>query len=429
MKPHFVIYFFFAFLSQDLLAQNTCRLSGKVSDRPKSDSIIYIIDPFSPCPAKDLVKNAVKIKIKDGLFEYDMEYEKGKAYVLLSGNDMSKGYYTDNFTFFPVKDGVNLELFGYEDDFSNKFIGGKENELFNRYRKEVNEVFEKRFAPLYHLQDSLFDNGLFLTDTMETVYDMIRSAKDMTEKQGYFELRNMLRKKGLDKTEMAKAFVREFHSLQDLKRKETYRFISENPSIPSLYLLVKELNMAKQRKDIDGEIMFGQLLETFEGLYSEHPYVTLGYEILETIKVDLGGDYFDFTLSDTFGNKRTLSEEIEGKFALLNIWAPWCGPCIVKSRKLIPIYEEFKDSGFTIVGVASKYIHLKNVGKTLEKEGYPWNTMIDKPENKSHMNASYGTLYSGGGTFLIDKDGKIVAIDPSIEEIKAFLEREVTKGN
>ena len=257
---------------------------------------------------------------------------------------------------------------------------------------------------------------------------MIRSAKDMTEKQGYIELRNTLRKQGLDKTEMAKAFVREFHSLLDLKRKGTYRFISENPSIPSLYLLVKELDMAKQRKDIDGEIMFGQLLETFKGLYPGHPYVSMGRQILELKEVEIGGDHPDFTLSDTFGNELTFSEEIEGKSALLNIWAPWCGPCIVKSRKLIPIYEEFKDSGFTVVGVASKYNLLKNVGRTLEKEGHPWLTLIDRPEDKSGINAVYGTLYSGGGTFLIDKDGKIVAIDPSIEEIKAFLEREATKG-
>lgn len=159
-KNVIVLYFFLLFCPlKGLMAQDMCRLSGKVSDRPKSDSVIYIIDPFSPCPAKDMMDDAVKIKIKDGVFESEMEYERGRAYLLAIGDDMSKGHYTDDFTFFPVKDGVYIEIFGYEDHLSNKYVGGEGNISFNRYRKEVNEVFEKRFEPLYHLQDSLYDNG------------------------------------------------------------------------------------------------------------------------------------------------------------------------------------------------------------------------------------------------------------------------------
>ena len=57
----------------------------------------------------------------------------------------------------------------------------------------------------------------------------------------------------------------------------------------------------------------------------------------------VGGRYFDFTAPDLDGNDHTLSEEIAGRVALIDLWGSWCGPCRHHSKALIPVYDKYKD--------------------------------------------------------------------------------------
>ena len=75
-----------------------------------------------------------------------------------------------------------------------------------------------------------------------------------------------------------------------------------------------------------------------------------------------------------------------------------------------------------MIGVASKYQGIADVEKQLEKDKYPWITLIDEPELDSKINQHYGTEMAGGGCFLIDKEGKIVLVNPSIKEVEEVLE-------
>ena len=52
------------------------------------------------------------------------------------------------------------------------------------------------------------------------------------------------------------------------------------------------------------------------------------------------------------GKPVKLSEKIAGKPTLHHLWASWCSPCRQKGKELIPVYEEFQDKGFVVIGVA-----------------------------------------------------------------------------
>ncbi|MEE0362703.1 MAG: TlpA disulfide reductase family protein, partial [Prevotella sp.] len=137
--------------------------------------------------------------------------------------------------------------------------------------------------------------------------------------------------------------------------------------------------------------------------------------------VKVGGRYVNFTAPDLEGNYHKVSEEIKGKVALIDFWASWCGPCRRHSRSLIPVYEKYKDRGFTIVGVARER-DAEAMRKAIGRDKYPWLNLIELNDRIKLWN-QYG-IRGGGGTFLVDRNGIILAVDPTAEEVEAIL-REV----
>ena len=66
-------------------------------------------------------------------------------------------------------------------------------------------------------------------------------------------------------------------------------------------------------------------------------------------KADYGK--FGFSLVTLDGKKISLAD-YSGKTVLVNIWAPWCGPCKKEAPGFASLYKEFHTKGFEIVSVA-----------------------------------------------------------------------------
>ena len=153
--------------------------------------------------------------------------------------------------------------------------------------------------------------------------------------------------------------------------------------------------------------------------YPNHPVTRKIEFLLEADKVKVGSRFIDFTCPDFNGVSHTLSKEIEGKIALVDLWASWCGPCRRRSMELIPVYNDFKEKGFTVVGVAREN-KIEDGKNALEKDGYTWLNLLElKDEN--NIWAKYGIGNAGGAQFLVDKDGCILKVDPSAEEVREIL--------
>jgi hypothetical protein len=89
----------------------------------------------------------------------------------------------------------------------------------------------------------------------------------------------------------------------------------------------------------------------------------------------------------------------------------------------IPLYNKYKDKGFTVVGVASE-LESEDMRLAVEKDGYPWLNLLELSD-ENDIWSKYGVNYAGGITVLVDCDGTILAIKPTADEVERILKEKL----
>ena len=129
---------------------------------------------------------------------------------------------------------------------------------------------------------------------------------------------------------------------------------------------------------------------------------------------------FDFTLTDQYGNKHTLSD-YKGKVVFINFWATWCPPC---KKELPDIEELYKEDNLNKDDVI--FIGITNPSS----DDYPNNSDVSKEEIKTFLDENgydFPVLFDETGevlgdynisafptTFMIDKEGNIFGYVPGM---------------
>lgn len=107
-------------------------------------------------------------------------------------------------------------------------------------------------------------------------------------------------------------------------------------------------------------------------------------------------------------NGQSLSPaNFKGKVVLIDFWATWCGPCVAELPNVLAAYEKFHGKGFEIIGISLD--QSRDALTTFIKEkNMPWAQYFDGLGWKNKLGEQFG-IHSIPATYLLDRDGKIVA--------------------
>ena len=136
-------------------------------------------------------------------------------------------------------------------------------------------------------------------------------------------------------------------------------------------------------------------------------------------KVQVGSEAPDFTLPDVDGNLVSLSS-FRGKYVLVDFWAAWCPDCRKENPNIVSAWEKYKDKNFAVLGVSLDRNRDQWLA-AIEKDKLTWTQVSDLKYWSSEAAVLYCIRWIPM-SFLIDPEGKIVAIGLEGDELHNKLE-------
>ncbi|MBQ2843106.1 MAG: AhpC/TSA family protein [Alistipes sp.] len=381
-----------------------CHITGTVIDRPESKVLeLYThIDGEAAASSRPVAE----IKIRDGKFAYDLALDEADYCTLSFAEEKARG------SWFPIHfiaDGDTVRLTLYPDAEEHRIEGTGATAEFQGYKEQLallNEAY-------YEKVDSLDECNAYNSEA----YTALIAQLETTDQR----------------SDAFKALVEQFNAMPD-EEKLTETAFNQRKAYEAEYLasllaiLDQKPTLARYAllaEQMQYRLPDGAILEIYERRYADaltdHYLSAYCRRQLAGLRVAVGKQYIDFEAPDVEGTMHRLSTLMEGaELTLLDLWASWCGPCRRGSIAVLPLYEEYKEHGFKVIGVARESEDLSDLKRAIKQDGYPWPQLVEL-DDRIHLWSQYGCSNAAGRKFLIDKAGTILAIDPSVEELTTIL--------
>ena len=357
------------------------------------------------------------IPVRNGKFRYTLATDEPELYDITTGADELRGLIT-MYRFFSEGGDVHVDIPADEDDGTDSSVkGGPLTQRFwdilnsqNRYVAESG--IDARMDSLEAAHAVYTPQGYAIMEVMESGKEIPQELQDSLFKEWkrLDESGKLYSEKAIQLQEQAKQIYKEADNIESV-------FIKNDSTLVGLCLIYSKMKFNAPD--------FREFLPVFANNYQKrfpnHKYTKALSRFLGEEAAEPGYKVPDFSAPDLDGNIHKLSELIDGKVAVIDLWASWCGPCREHSKALVPVYEKWKDRGFTVVGIARENGNTDAMRKAIKKDGYPWLNLVELNDT-GHIWERYGAGLAGGKVVLVDRDGIVISVAPTAQEVEGFLE-------
>jgi peroxiredoxin len=113
----------------------------------------------------------------------------------------------------------------------------------------------------------------------------------------------------------------------------------------------------------------------------------------------------------------------KGKTILVDFWASWCAPCRLANKKLAQLHSALMNENFQIIGISLDTDKTKWVN-AIKKDKIEY-TQLNEPKGFDANVAVRFGVEQLPTTFLFDREGRLLAINPKEEEIIAQIKKQM----
>jgi thiol-disulfide isomerase/thioredoxin len=394
-----------------------CLLKGEVINRPKSSRIALLKDGENPRTGK-----ITYIPIHEGKFEYRLYTDAEEAYNLIFVDEMMQGSWRP--VDFIAESGTCYFTLNNEDEWTkNSIRGGKYSETYFSIIDDLHKKVVPHFDALNKKQNKLREEKLYYTPEVNDIFEQVNHLSEDNPKRRvllnrYYELRDG----GKEKTREGKELEEEYFQInKTMYADKMMEYAKEHADITGYTFLVNLIrNTIEQGFKLDVAPMFAVFHDVYEKKYPAHPYTVTVKSYMQAAAITVGKPCPDIVTEDNEGKEIHLSELIKGKVALVHLWASWCGPCRQHGKEMIPIYEMYKDKGFTVVSIANEH-KKESMIAAVNRDKYPWINYLEL-DSKNSIWTKFGVGNAGGGEFLVDAQGNFLAVKTSPKEVMQILQ-------
>lgn len=209
------------------------------------------------------------------------------------------------------------------------------------------------------------------------------------------------------------------------KQRDSYRQINDSCDLVIKTFLKETLN-ANQNNPLGGLVFleYWQYLTNEEKLAASQnagenirsqERIQHLFEQAEAERNTVVGKHFvDFTVETEPGKLIKLSDYVgKGKYALVDFWASWCGPCRAETPNIAEIYKEYKDKGLVVLGIAS-WDKVEDTSKAIKELNITWPQIVNAQQIGTKVYGINGIPH----IILFGPDGTILARDLRGEGMK-----------
>lgn len=211
------------------------------------------------------------------------------------------------------------------------------------------------------------------------------------------------------------SYQKELNEKDAYTAKRTRELMLENKSDLSVLMFLD--NFAQDKA------LVTEVVEALHSVYPNHPLVEERYNKINNPqhRTAEGNIAPELEFSDPNGQVRKLSD-LKGKVVLVDFWASWCGPCRKENPHVVAMYNKYHDKGFEVFSVSLDQ-RAENWKAAIAKDGLVWPNHVSDLKGWGSAAAKIYGVSSIPCTFLLDKDGRILARGLRGESLTQALKR------